>query len=38
MPLPDDLTKTTQADLEHLVDGRESEGPHLDFKAELPQS
>ncbi|ANB73662.1 hypothetical protein AYM40_15825 [Paraburkholderia phytofirmans OLGA172] len=36
MPLPSKLVETTQAHLEQLIDERIQEGPHVDFKRELP--
>ncbi|WP_072633180.1 AlbA family DNA-binding domain-containing protein [Pandoraea sputorum] len=36
MPLPFKLFEANQADLEQLIAERAQEGPHLDFKRELP--
>lgn len=36
MTLPAKLTDTTQADLGRLVANRATEGPHMDFKRQLP--
>ena len=36
MLLPQRLLDTTQADLERLMAGKAQEGPHLDYKRELP--
>lgn len=36
MALPNDLAKTTQEHLQSLISEGTSEGPHLDFKRELP--
>jgi hypothetical protein len=36
MSLPSNLSELTQADLEQLVRVQTQEGPHLDFKRELP--
>lgn len=36
MPLPNDLLAITQAHIEQLVADQIREGPHLDFKRELP--
>lgn len=36
MPLPIDILATTQADIERLISDRVQEGPHLDFKRNLP--
>lgn len=36
MSLPPNLLNTTQADLDRLVADKTAEGPHLDFKRELP--
>lgn len=37
MPLPANLAATTSADLQRLIDDEEAEGPHLEFKRELPK-
>ena len=36
MPLPTNLFDTTQAHLDHLVADQTPEGPHVDFKRDLP--
>ncbi|CBJ39325.1 putative ATPase associated with various cellular activities [Ralstonia solanacearum CMR15] len=36
MPIPPKLVETTQANLEQLIADRVQEGPHIDFKRELP--
>jgi len=36
MSLPPNLLDTTQADVDRLVADKDREGPHLDFKRELP--
>lgn len=36
MPLPSKLVETTQVHLEQLIEERVQEGPHVDFKRELP--
>lgn len=36
MSLPSNLLETTQADIERLIADRTQEGPHLDFKRDLP--
>jgi len=38
MPLPANLRDSTHADLEQLVTDQAQEGPHLDFKRDLPQN
>lgn len=37
MPLPSNLLTTTGADIQRLIDDQDAEGPHLDFKRELPR-
>lgn len=37
MALPSNLSQTTQAHLEELVTSQAQEGPHLEFKRDLPQ-
>jgi len=36
MPLPENILEISQSHLQQLIADREPEGPHLDFKRELP--
>lgn len=38
MSLPRDLLETTEADIRRLIADRAQEGPHLDFKRDLPSA
>lgn len=38
MPLPENIADLNQSHLDELVTERAEEGPHLEFKRELPQN
>lgn len=38
MTLPINLLETTETDIQRLIEAKEPEGPHLDFKRESPRS